>query len=66
MIFNSFEEPFGDDFGAIWIPKIDSKSVQNRLQEGTSKKGKNVKKTIISFSMNFEVPAVGKSFKNRP
>ena len=65
MIFSTFVEPLGDDFGSIFGPKIDPKSLQNRSQERTSQKSKNVKKPLV-FSM-FLCPRWGqKSMKNRP
>ena len=47
MIFNSFKGPLGTDFGTIFGPKIDPKSVQKWSQERASKKTKTFKKPLV-------------------
>ena len=47
MIFNTLRGPLGTDFGTIFGPKIDPKSVQKWFQERASKKAKIFKKPLV-------------------
>ena len=68
MFFNIFWDRVrtapGTDFHRIWGPKMEPKSIQNRLPERSSRKCKILKKTL-GFLMFFELRGGRKSIQNR-
>ena len=46
FVFDTFQVRFFAHFGAIWGSKMEPKSLPKRSQEPSSKKAKNLKKTI--------------------
>ena len=62
--FDAVQNRFGINFKPIWEPKMEPKSVQDRFQERSCSKCKNVKKHC--FSNDFWFSMGRKSIKSQP